>query len=134
MSAVIRSAACACGQLSLVATAEPTVVSVCHCLDCKRRSGSAFAMQARFAPEDVSITGEAKAWAHVSDAGNEATFHFCPTCGGTLWYHALPDRTLYAVPVGTFADPAFPAPSYSVYEERKPDWLAIVGDGIDHYD
>lgn len=108
-------------------------VSVCHCLDCKRRSGSAFAAQARFAPEHVTITGTSKHWTKISDEGNEAVFHFCPDCGTTVWYHALPHRALYAVPIGMFADPAFPAPIYSVYEGRKHAWVEITSDATEHY-
>src|SRR3546814_3221959 len=40
---------------------------------------------------------------------------------------AMPAR-LTAIPLGTFADPQFPPPHYSVYEERKHAWVAINGD------
>lgn len=129
----IRTATCACGQLSVECTGDAMRVSVCHCLDCQRRSGSAFAAQARFAPEAVTVTGTSQQWTKISDEGNEAVFHFCPICGTTVWYHALPHRALFAVPVGTFADPTFPTPVYSVYEDRKYGWVDIVGDGIEHY-
>jgi hypothetical protein len=33
-----------------------------------------------------------------------------------------------AIPVGAFADPSFPAPSFSVYEERKHAWVHIPGE------
>jgi len=39
-----------------------------------------------------------------------------------------------AVPVGAFADPDFPSPKFSVYEERQHHWIAIVGDDIEHMD
>lgn len=130
----IRTATCPCGQLSLTCTGDPMRISACHCLDCKRRSGSAFAVQARFAPETVTVTGTSKQWTRISDAGNEAVFHFCPDCGTTVWYHALPHRALFAVPIGTFADPAFPAPVYSVYEQRKHAWVEIIGDATEHYE
>lgn len=109
-------------------------VSVCHCLDCKRRSGSAFAMQARFSPEKVSVAGTEKSWMRTAESGNSSDHHFCPECGSEIWYHALPDRSLYAVPVGAFADPAFPPPDYSVYEGRKHAWLTIEGPGTEHFD
>lgn len=126
-------AACPCGQLQLACRGDPVRVSVCHCLDCQRRSGSAFAVQARFAPEMVTVSGICRERTRLSDTGNAAVFHFCPDCGTTIWYHAMPDHTLFAVPVGLFADPAFPGPSYSVYEDRKHGWIEIVGDSIEHY-
>lgn len=128
----VRTATCRCGQLSATCTGEPVRVSVCHCLDCKRRSGSAFAAQARWPVERVTFAGEAKAWTVTGESGEPATFQFCPVCGGTVWYRheGLPD--LVAVPIGGFAEPEFPAPVYSVYENRKHGWVEIVGEGIEH--
>jgi hypothetical protein len=127
-----RTATCRCGQLSITCTGEPVRVSVCHCYDCQKRSGSAFAFQARFAGDAVATSGAHNVYTHVGDSGNSADFHFCPTCGSTLWYHARPFRDLFAVAVGGFADKDFPQPQYSVWENRKHDWVEIVGDGIEH--
>jgi hypothetical protein len=33
------------------------------------------------------------------------------------------DPELVAIPLGTFADPEFPAPTVSVWEERKHPWV-----------
>ncbi len=129
-----RTATCRCGQLSAACTGEPVRVSVCHCYDCQKRSGSVCAAQARFPADAVTISGEHKLYKHVAASGNSADFHFCPTCGSTLWYHARPHRELFAIAVGAFADKDFPAPHYSVWEERKRPWLAISGDGIEHHD
>jgi hypothetical protein len=129
-----RTASCRCGQLQAVCEGEPVRVSVCHCLECKRRSGSAFAAQARFPVERVTFTGTSTRWDYVGESGDPAEFHFCPVCGAQIWYRSagLPD--LIAIPIGAFAEPAFPAPIYSVYEERKHAWVEITGDGIEHYD
>jgi hypothetical protein len=39
-----------------------------------------------------------------------------------------------AVPVGAFADPNFPPPRFSVWEERKHSWVAVLGDEVEHSD
>lgn len=91
-------------------------------------------MQARFPPDMVAISGEAKAWVRIADSGNASEHRFCPICGSTLWYHSRPHRGLYAVPVGAFADPSFPPPAFSVYEARKHPWVLIDCPGIDHSD
>ena len=57
-----HTASCRCGQLKATVTGEPVRVSVCHCLDCKKRSGSAFARQARWPAEQVTIEGQSKSW------------------------------------------------------------------------
>jgi hypothetical protein len=127
-----RKAACRCGQLAAECTGEPIRVSVCHCLDCKARSGSAFAAQVRFPADQVTITGQSSEYVHVGDSGSAADFHFCPVCGGGLWYRnaAIPDTI--AIALGNFEDPWFATPEFSVYENRKMDWVEIVGEGIEH--
>ena len=129
---VERIATCRCGQLQARCRGEPVRISVCHCLDCQKRSGSAFAFQARWPDANVEITGEVSLWTKVGDSGSSATFRFCPTCGATVAYtnERLPGST--AIAVGAFADPAFPAPHFSVYENRKHVWVYILGDDIEH--
>jgi hypothetical protein len=127
-----QKAACRCGQLSLTATGEPVRVSACHCLDCKKRSGSAFAAQVRYPEEQVAISGLSSEYVHVGDSGNPATFHFCPSCGGGLFYRNAAIPGTVAIALGNFENPWFVSPSFSVFENRKLDWVEIVGDGIEH--
>jgi hypothetical protein len=131
-AAPVRTATCRCGQLRATCRGEPTRISVCHCLNCQKRSGSAFAAQARWPDAQVTIEGDASTWACANDSGQRAIFSFCPTCGSTVAYthEGMPGVT--AIALGAFADPDFPAPHVSVYEERKHKWLAIVGDEIEH--
>lgn len=99
---------------------------MCHCLACQRRSGSAFAIQARFPSDRVRITGRFSDYLRRSDeAGEERTFHFCPDCGGTVFYTTSDASDLIAVPVGAFADPSFPRPTVSVYESRRHPWVGL---------
>ena len=129
-----RVASCFCGQLKATCSGEPFRISVCHCLNCQQRSGSAFAVQARFQEHEVVFRGEAKQWVRVGDAGEPTTFHFCPSCGSTVAYQGGGFPDAIAVPVGAFADPSFPTPFFSVWEVRKHGWVDIVGEGIEHFD
>jgi hypothetical protein len=84
-----------------------------------------FAAQARFHRSDVTIAGEGTDFVLVGDAGTKATFTFCPRCGATVYYVTAGQEELVAIPVGAFADPSFPAPTYSVYENRKHGWVTL---------
>ena len=127
-----RTASCRCGQLTVIATGDPVRVSVCHCLDCQKRSGSAFTAQVRFPVDQVTVTGEAKTYTATGDSGNATTFHFCPDCGSTIYYaiDSDPDETI-AIALGAFDDPYFVTPTVSVWEERQHEWLEIAGD-VEH--
>ena len=130
-----RSASCRCGQLRATTTGEPVRVSVCHCLNCKKRSGSAFAVQARWPSAQVRIDGRSKTFVKAADSGNSATFHFCPDCGSDVHYEIDGKfDDLVAIPLGAFDDPWFVSPAYSVWEERKHDWIEIAGEGVEHID
>jgi hypothetical protein len=52
-------------------------------------------------------------------------------CGSTVFYElsGAPEHT--AIPVGAFADPTFPPPGRSVYDERKHSWVVLPSD-IEH--
>ncbi len=128
-----RLATCSCGQLRASCEGHPVRISVCHCLACQKRTGSAFGAQARWPSSQVAIDGRAMRYVRTADSGNSLTFHFCPDCGSTVYYQAdrLPDVT--AVALGAFADPRFPEPKFSVYEARKHPWIGINAD-VEHLD
>ena len=129
----VRTASCRCGLLRAECEGEPVRISVCHCLNCQKRSGSSFAAQARWPDDQVTLAGERRAWSTTGEEGNTATFLFCPTCGSTVTYSSDGLPGLTAVAIGAFADPNFPPPNYSVFEERKHRWVEIIGEGTDHF-
>jgi len=81
-----RTATCRCGQLKAECEGTPIRVSVCHCLDCQKRTGSALAAQARWPEARVKVTGDATTWERIADSGHRATYRFCPHCGSTVAY------------------------------------------------
>lgn len=126
-----REAACSCGQLRVEVDGDPVRVSVCHCLACQRRTGSAFGYQARWPVESAQITGESREYLRISDDGaEERRFHFCPGCGATVYYFTEPESV--AIPVGALADPGFPEPTVSVWEARRHSWVTMP-DGVTHH-
>ena len=127
----MRTASCSCGQLSATVVGDPIRVSVCHCLACQRRTGSVFGAQARFPATSVTIKGESSEYVRIGDSGGQAHFKFCPACGSTVFYTLAGTPEHIAIPVGAFADPTFPSPARSVYEERMHSWVVVPKD-IEH--
>jgi hypothetical protein len=128
-----REAACSCGQLHLEAAGDPFAVSMCHCLACQRRTGSAFGLQAGFRSGQVQVSGRFSDYARVSDEADrkEHVFHFCPDCGSTVFYTEPTEPDLIVVSVGAFADPSFPPPTRSGYAMRRHPWVGLPP-GIQH--
>ena len=77
-----HDAACSCGQLHLTAQGDPVRISICHCLACQRRTGSAFAMQARFPAGEVRVFGHSTEYSRTSDPGRNANLPLLPRVRG----------------------------------------------------
>jgi hypothetical protein len=122
-----HQACCSCGKLSLKVDGDPARVSVCHCLACQRRTGSAFGIQARYPRDQVQIAGPSRAYARTGDSGQIITYHFCAGCGTTLYWELADLPDMIAVAVGAFADPTFLTPQVSVYGSRRHPWVDISG-------
>jgi hypothetical protein len=122
-----REAACHCGQLRLQVEGDPLAVSICNCLACQRRTGSAFGMQAGFKAGQVEISGRFNDFSRISDEADrkEAVFHFCPDCGSQVFYTEPDDPDLIVVSIGSFADPTFPPPTVSGYDSRRHPWVGL---------
>jgi hypothetical protein len=123
MTDIIRNAQCSCGAVKVRCAGEPLSVSICHCQECKRRTGSAFGIAAFFNAGDVQIEGKSSSYTRPSESGFEVAFHFCHACGSTVYWFPkrLPD--LIAVASGAFGDTDFPVPTQSVYEWARCSWL-----------
>lgn len=128
----MRTASCSCGQLAAQVAGEPVRISICHCLACQKRTGGVFAAQARFPRGPVTVSGPSTTYTRTGDAGSRADFHFCPVCGAMVYYVTQGAEETIAIPVGAFADPAFPAPQVSVYESRMHHWVVPPPDA-EHY-
>jgi hypothetical protein len=114
---------------------DPFVVSICHCLDCQRRTGSAFGMQAAFSPDQVKVVGRFNGFERISEEEDRKPhmFHFCPDCGSQVFYTEPTEPDLIVVSVGSFADPSFPPPTESSYDHRRHQWVELP-DTIQRYD
>jgi hypothetical protein len=125
---ITRRAACSCGQLQLTCEGDPVRVSMCHCLECQRRTGGIFGNQARFEVQQIKqISGSSTTFVRRADSGGLVTFRFCPVCGSTVYWEAESFPGLIAVAIGAFADPGFPAPNHSVFERRRHHWVEALG-------
>ena len=120
---VQHQAACHCGQLRVRFDGDPALVSSCHCLACQRRTGTVFASNAFFRRDQAAIEGEHRTWQRTGESGQVLTFHFCPTCGSTVFWEREHAPDMLTVAVGAFADPTFPPPVRTVWTENMHGWL-----------
>ncbi|WP_421578361.1 GFA family protein [Shinella sp. M31] len=120
-----RRATCSCGALSVVAQGEPEKVSACHCLECQRRTGSAFGIALFFANEAVETFGSTTSFSRLGASGRPIEFHFCPSCGSTVFWKPAFRPGMTAVAFGCFEVKDGLKPTQSVYEEHRHPWVGI---------
>lgn len=121
-----RTASCACGQLSIEARGEPAFVVSCNCLQCQKRTGSVFGVSGYFPKGQVQAArGQLKTYRRPSDAGRMIEACFCPDCGSTVFWRAERFPDYVGLAVGCFADPAFPAPTMTVWAAHKHSWVSF---------
>ena len=124
-----RSATCHCRQLEIACEGDPTKISMCHCLECQRRTGSAFSVAVFFERKRLRVVaGSSEVFERDSESGFPVRFHFCPRCGSNVYWEPTRMPDLAGVALGAFADPTFPPPRQSVWTKDKHAWVDLPTD------
>jgi hypothetical protein len=108
---------------------EPTAVVACHCIECQRRTGAVFGVGAYFPEERLMFEGKTSQYSRPTDSGESFIQHFCPGCGTTLFWRAGKFPGHVGIAVGAFADPSFPQPARSVWEQSRHSWIDLSAAG-----
>ena len=124
----VREGGCQCGRIRYQVSGAPLAVSICHCRECQRQSGSAFSMSWVMRQSDFKLLrGELKTFTRSSDSGRPLQCAFCPECG-TRIYHVPGYRAgVFNVKPGTLDDPAAARPTREIWTVRKHRWVQIEG-------
>jgi len=118
---------CSCGAVRYTLQREPLIVHACHCTDCQRLTGSAYATNAWIEKAFVEQTaGELTHHARKGGSGAAHDLSFCPRCGTTVWsqYTRVPGEFCW-VRVGTLDDPNRVAPDVHIYTRSKHRAVAL---------
>jgi hypothetical protein len=77
---------CACGAVKFEFDTDPTLVAVCHCLDCKKASGGEAATFCGGPENDFTLTSGAPTTLHyIANSGEGLDRNFCPDCGARVF-------------------------------------------------
>jgi hypothetical protein len=106
---------CLCGKVRYSAEAEPTFVGVCHCKNCQKGIGSAFAIVVAVPKPALSIQGNIKTFDDRGDSGQIMHRRFCPECGASLIDEAQAMPNVVMIQAGTLDDPSWVKPAVEIY-------------------
>jgi hypothetical protein len=76
------------------------MISLCHSVDCQRRTGSTYGVAAFFARDNVEARGNFRSYSRNSDSGFAVNFNFCADRGSTVFWEPARKPDTIAVAVG----------------------------------
>jgi hypothetical protein len=117
------SGGCLCGKIRYSTEAAPKFMSVCHCRDCQRFTGSAFAAVVALPKAGLAVTGAMKGFVKRGDSGKTIERFFCPDCGTSLMDEAEVVPGLVMIQAGTLDDASWVKPSAQIYCASAQPWL-----------
>jgi hypothetical protein len=122
-----RTGGCNCGQVRFEVSGEPVRVGLCHCLVCRKETGSLGNFFAVWPSDQVSVTGETGSWRQTTD-----NRHFCVTCGSSV-FGLIDGVNEVEIRVGSFDDaPMDFTLAYELWTPRRERWLDPV-DGAEQH-
>jgi hypothetical protein len=112
----IRSGGCLCGSVRCTVRGKPYRYGICHCVDCRKESGSVFVVYAHWRTEDAEVTGSVRTYKGRS---------FCPECGSRLFNMHAADLEIR---IGSLdeAPTSLGHPSLEGWTKRREEWLESV--------
>lgn len=107
-------AGCRCGGVRYGADAETLFVGVCHCSDCQRFTGSAFATVGAVPSSALKVSGKLTTFSKQGDSGKIIHRRFCPECGSGLMDEAKAMPDAVTINVGTLDERSWVTPQSEI--------------------
>ncbi|MGH7031287.1 MAG: GFA family protein [Stellaceae bacterium] len=118
---------CLCGKVRYSADAEPTFVGVCHCKNCQKGTGAAFAAVVALPKPAVSVQGNLKTFNDRGDTGKTMFRRFCPECGSSVMDEAEAMPGVLMILTGTLDDASWVKPAVQIYCDSAQPWVELGG-------
>ncbi|WP_428666004.1 GFA family protein [Reyranella sp.] len=114
---------CPCGAVRFAVREMPYLAYACHCTNCQRASGSAFALNMPVAKPALKITqGQPKASHRTSPSGVPGTFWFCGDCGGRIYGERASAPDIAVLRGGTLDDTSWVTPVAHFFMRSAQPW------------
>ena len=122
---------CDCGLVRYRLAGAPIFVNCCHCRDCQRSSGSAFAVNAMIEADRVHLLGNEAPRFEIDpgEGTEEQGTARCPACGTKLWAtHRFFGAAIRFIHAGTLDAAEALVPNAHFFTRSKHGWVALPED------
>ena len=120
---------CACGAVRYRLISRPMIVHCCHCLDCQKQTGGAFAVNALIETDRIEmLAGAPVAISMPTDSGRPHDIHRCAACEVAVWSDYGRRPYLRFVRATTLDDPHALSPDVHIFTRSKMPWVGLPAD------
>jgi hypothetical protein len=120
---------CHCGSVAYDAEVDPSRVTICHCTDCQRLTGSAYRVSVPTLRTDfVLLRGSPATYVKTGDSGARRAQVFCPQCGSPLYTYAVDDPRVYGLRVGCIEQRRQLPPQRQIWCRSALAWSMDIAD------
>jgi hypothetical protein len=116
------SGRCDCGSLVYRLAAPPLFVHACHCLSCKRKSGSAFALTTIVLEEDIVVVSGAL---RSSNEDARRKDRVCAACDERIFRTSVKHPATALLNTGTLDDSRRLPIGAHIWVKRKHPWVIL---------
>ena len=104
-------------------------VNCCHCTDCQKETGGAFAINALVEAANVPLLkGTPERIAMPTQSGRPHDVYRCPNCKVALWSDYGRRGYLFFLRVSTLDEPHSITPDAHIFTRSKVPWVDLGGD------
>jgi hypothetical protein len=125
------SGSCLCGKVTLQVADRFGFIGYCHCAECRKWSGSAFASGGMVDESDFSITS-GEQFVSIFHKTEDTDLAFCSNCGSSLFSKKV-KRGKYVVRLGILDDVPTQRPNVHIFWAEKAAWFDLT-DGLEKHD
>lgn len=129
---------CLCESITyeVHAPEKPLYSGLCHCKDCQRYTGAAFASSLMIFREQFSLFGELKYHGVIAQEGSIMERRLCPDCGSNILCRSEAWKNMYFLAAGTLDDTSYFRPRINIFVRSamlhvwEIDKLKKIDDGV----
>ena len=129
----MHTGSCFCGAVQFRITGELNPIQICHCGQCRKAQGGAFASNIAVDTEHFAITAGDNELKSIESSTRKGKYRvFCNACGSPIIsrMNALPD--VVRVRVGTINEPLIQTVAHHQFVAYKADWYEIKDDATQY--
>lgn len=117
---------CFCGAVRYRLHGRPMFIHCCHCRDCQKQTGSAFAINGLIEDERIEIlAGQPVAVEMATDSGYPHDIYRCAACRTALWSDYGRRGWLKFIRISTLAAADDFVPDVHIYTRSKLPWVVL---------